>query len=166
MKPFACLLLAGALTTASTLAGSPQQPTGKGASNIDAAIKAVADEYVKAVLAGDAKAVAALYTEDAVEMPPNHPSVKGRTAIQQYYEKQLAAGKFASFSLDHMETRAVGDTGYDIGTYRQNVMPQKGQAVDDRGKFIVVVKRTGGAWRVAYAIYNSDQPPPPPGATR
>jgi hypothetical protein len=30
----------------------------------------------------------------------------------------------------------------------------------DSGKYTVIVKRVGGAWKVAYAIYNSDQPPP------
>ena len=53
-------------------------------SSDEAAVKQVADDYVKATLAGDAKAIAALYTEDAVEMPPNVPSVKGRAAIEQY----------------------------------------------------------------------------------
>jgi hypothetical protein len=54
---------------------------GQSTSSGEAAIKQVADAYVKATLAGDAKAIAALYTEDAVEMPPNVPSVKGRAAI-------------------------------------------------------------------------------------
>jgi hypothetical protein len=30
----------------------------------------------------------------------------------------------------------------------------------ETGKYVVVLKRTGGAWKVAYAIYNSDQAPP------
>jgi uncharacterized protein (TIGR02246 family) len=129
-------------------------------SNIDAAIKAVADEYVKATLAADPKAIAALYTDDAVEMPPNMPPVKGRAAIQQYYEKQFAAGKIARFSLTHLETRAIGDAGYDVGTYQQSVTPTGGAAMDDTGKYTVILKRTGGRWRVAYAIYNSDRPLP------
>ena len=32
----------------------------------------------------------------------------------------------------------------------------------DTGKYVVILKRTGGSWKVAYAIYNSDLPPPPP----
>ena len=57
-----------------------------------AAIRQVADAYVKATTSGDAKAVAALYTEDAVEMPPNLPMVKGRAAIQRSYEKVFSSG--------------------------------------------------------------------------
>src|SRR5688500_15252295 len=94
------------------------QPTA-GSKNVDAAIRAIADDYVKASLAGDAKAIAALYTEDAVEMPPNAPAVKGRVAIEQYYAKVLKSAKLSVFTLNHLETRAVGDTGYDVGTYQQ-----------------------------------------------
>jgi uncharacterized protein (TIGR02246 family) len=137
------------------------QPTAA-SKNVDAAIRAIADDYVKASLAGDAKAIAALYTEDAVEMPPNAPAVKGRVAIEQYYAKVLKSAKLSVFTLNHLETRAVGDTGYDVGTYQQTVTPTGGAAMDDTGKYAVILKRSGGAWRVAYAIYNSDRPAPPP----
>jgi uncharacterized protein (TIGR02246 family) len=161
MKMIACLLTACAVSIAALVAQSKPQPPTKTAATVDAAIKAIADQYVKATLAGDAKAIAALYTEDAVEMPPNQPPVKGRTALLQFYEKQLAGVKFSIFALEHLETRAVGDTGYDVGTYRQTITPPKGPAFDDTGKYVVLLKRVGGSWKVAYAIYNSDMPPPP-----
>jgi hypothetical protein len=66
----------------------------------DPAIVAVADQYIKATMAGDAKAIAALYTDDAVEMPPNEPSVKGSAAIQQMYEKNFQGGKDRQFHAD------------------------------------------------------------------
>jgi uncharacterized protein (TIGR02246 family) len=161
MKTMACLLTVCALSIPGVVAQSKPQPPTKTAATIDASIKAIADQYVKATLAGDAKAIAALYTEDAIEMPPNQPPVKGRAALQQFYEKQLSGVKFTIFSLEHLETRAVGDTGYDVGTYRQTITPPKGQAFDDTGKYAVILKRVGSAWKVAYAIYNSDLPPPP-----
>jgi uncharacterized protein (TIGR02246 family) len=126
------------------------------------AIKQVADAYVKAMLAGDAKAIAALYTEDAVEMPPNVPSFKGRAAIEQYYVKLFSGGtKVGQFALTHLESRAVGDTGYDVGSYQQSMNPP-GQttATSDTGKYVVILRRSQGAWKIAYAIYNSDQAPP------
>ena len=52
------------------LSGSVSQVAGTSGQSVDPGIRAVADAYVKASLAGDAKAIAALYTEDAVEMPP------------------------------------------------------------------------------------------------
>jgi uncharacterized protein (TIGR02246 family) len=128
----------------------------------DAAIAAVADQYVKATLAGDAKALAALYTEDAVEMPPNEPAVKGRAAIQQMYEKSFKGAKIGSFAITHIESHSTGDMGFDSGTYRQSVTPAGGTEIKDTGKYVVILKRVSGSWKVAYAIYNSDLPPPPP----
>jgi uncharacterized protein (TIGR02246 family) len=126
-----------------------------------AAIRQVADAYVKATTSGDAKAVAALYTEDAVEMPPNLPMVKGRAAIQQYYEKVFASGfKVSNFTLKHLDTRATGDSGYDVGTYEQTAaQPSAATPSADTGKYAVIVKRTPNGWKVAYAIYNSDSAP-------
>ena len=136
---------------------------GKGRGDSGEAIKAVADAYVKAALAGDAKAIAALYTEDAIEMPPNAPMVKGRAAILQYYQKELGGGTtMNSFTLVHLESQATGDRAYDVGTYQQSVTPKGAtSAVTDSGKYTVILKRVGGDWQVAYAIYNSDQPPQP-----
>lgn len=141
---------------------------GQGRSAIDAAIARVADDYVKATLAGDAKAVAALYTDDAVEMPPNQPMIKGRTAIQQYYETLFSSGmKIGRFTLDHLETRGMGDAAYDVGTYRQTLTPPGADApLDDGGKYIVILKRAGAGWKVAYAIYSSDRPMETPGSRR
>ena len=128
----------------------------------DPAINAVADQYVKATLAGDAKAIAALYTEDGIEMPPNEPAVKGRAAIQQFYERNFKGAKIGEFSLTHLESRSSGDTAYDAGMYRQTVTPAGAPAMKDAGKYVVILKRVAGSWKVAYAIYNSDLPPPPP----
>ena len=137
---------------------SAEEGQGRGGAD---AIKAVADAYVKAALAGDAKAIAALYTDDAIEMPPNEPMVKGRAAIQQYYEKEFGGMKMNSFTIAHIDTHASGDSGYDVGTYQQSVTPKGATApVTGGGKYTVIVKRSAGAWKVAYAIYNSDQPPP------
>jgi uncharacterized protein (TIGR02246 family) len=112
MQRLSCVFIL--LATPALLAASGQAPAAT--KNIDQAIKAVSDQYTKAVLAGDAAAVAALYTDDAIEMPPHEPPEKGRAAIQQYYERILKQGKMSRFSLDHLETRAAGDVGFDVGT--------------------------------------------------
>lgn len=129
----------------------------------DPAITGVADAYVRAVVAKDAKALAALYTEDAVEMPPNEPLVKGRAAIEEYYAK-LFAGPGPSVKelvLTHLESTVSGDTGFDVGTYRETLDGPAG-SMNGTGKYVVVLKRRGAAWKVAYAIYSGDQPPPSP----
>ena len=156
MRAIGVFVLAAA--AAAGVAGQSQPQPSPASRNIDTAIKAVADQYVKATLAGDAKAIASLYTEDAVEMPPNEPLIKGRAAIQQHYEKLFKMGKISRFTLTHLETQSSGSIGYDVGTYNQSMMPEGGSERAETGKYTVVLTRSGGEWKVAYAIYNSDSP--------
>jgi uncharacterized protein (TIGR02246 family) len=154
--------ISGFVLVATILAGPAMSQTPRTGGAGDPAIASVADAYVKASLAGDVKAMVALYTDDAIEMPPNQPAVRGRAAIEQYYVKEMAAAKLTAFALTHLETVASGDIGYDVGTYTQTVTTKDGKAHASTGKYTVIVKRSGAGWKVAYAIYNGDQPPPPP----
>src|SRR3989442_8668157 len=59
-------------------------------SSTAAAIHAITQAWVKAYNAGDAKAVAGLYAEQAVLLPPGAPAAKGKAAIQAYIAKDAA----------------------------------------------------------------------------
>jgi uncharacterized protein (TIGR02246 family) len=156
------IALSAAVAAAQTAPAPAKTPATQSSAGGSAAVKQVADSYVKAVLAGDPKAVVALYAEDAVEMPPNQPLLKGRAAIQSYYEQVLGSGrKVMSFTLDHIESHTSGDTAFDAGTYKQSMQGETGAATpaSDTGKYVVILKRAGAGWKIAYAIYNSDNPP-------
>jgi ketosteroid isomerase-like protein len=111
----------------------------------DPAVVAIADAYTKASLAGDVKAILALYTEDGVELPPNQAPVRGPAAIEAFYNEQMQSAKLTAFSLEHWESRVSGDVGYDVGAYKQTLKPADGPAVNDSGKYAVILKRVGGA---------------------
>src|SRR4030095_6392600 len=124
------------------------------------AIKGVAAAYVKASLAGDPKAIIALYADDAVEMPPNQPMLKGKAAIEQYYQAMFGGGmKLTTFTLTHLDSAAMGEHGYDVGTYQQTLSPPNATTVSESGKYTVIVKRAGGEGKGAYGAYKSDPPP-------
>jgi uncharacterized protein (TIGR02246 family) len=152
------LLMAGWLSAAllapvrGGAAGAPGSPAQ------DPGIRAVADAYTAAMLAGDAAAAAAVYRDDAVEMPPGVPPVQGRAAIEQYFRGMFGSCRFTEFTLSHAELRASGDVAFAAGTSRVTVTPNGGPPVSEPGKYLVVLKRTGGAWRVAYSIHNGDVP--------
>ena len=126
-----------------------------------AAIAKIRADYEKATNARDFAAIARLYTADGVEMPPNGPAAKGRAAIEAMNKKMATSMNVTNLKIVSTDTHISGDTAYDVGTYTQRITPKGGPAIDDRGKFVVVLRKTGGSWGVAYAIYNSDLPPPP-----
>lgn len=146
------------VTSVGTLAAPEQKSTA--GRKADPVIVKVADAYVAATKARDAAKIAELYTEDALEMPPNQKPVQGRASIRQYYEQQFKGDtQFTDLQLQHLESRVSGDVAYDVGHYRQTITPKGGKPIEDTGNFVVVLHQAGGQWRVAYAIYNSHLPP-------
>lgn len=141
---------------------SPAIETPKPATPEPAIVK-LADAYVKAALASDAAAVTARNRERAVEVPACRPLVRSRAAIEHYSRDVMEGVKTSTFMLTHAESKIVGDTAYDVGTYTQRLSTPNG-LVEDTGKYIVMLTRTGDDWKIAYAIHNSDRPPTMPSA--
>ena len=128
----------------------------------DPAIAKVRSAYQTAAGSQDGAALAKLYTADGVEMPPNAPAAKGRAAIEAFHKAFAQQWMMHGMTITPTETKVTGDTAYDIGTYKQSLMAQKtGAMVEDKGKYIVLLKKdAGGGWLISHAIYNSDNPPP------
>lgn len=128
----------------------------------DPAIAKVRSAYQTAAGAQDAAAIVKLYAADGVEMPPNAPAAKGRAAIEAFHKAFAQQWMVHGMTITPTETKVTGDTAYDVGTYKQSLMPQKGSGmVEDKGKYIVLLKKdAGGAWLITHTIYNSDNPPP------
>jgi uncharacterized protein (TIGR02246 family) len=146
-----------ALLSATLLAGAPLRGGMVGMETPDPGISQVVEAYAAAMLAGDAAAAAALYRDDAIEMPPGKPPVRGRAAIEAYYRELFSGCRFVEFNFKNEQAQASGEVGYVVGVSRVSLTPAGGPPVHEAGKYLVVLKRSGGAWRVAYAIHNADQ---------
>jgi len=131
------------------------------ASPDEAGIRAQTTSWVKAYNGGDATAVAALYAEDALLLPPGAPGVSGRPAILAFFTKDIANTKAAGavFVVDPKTDVGVsGRMGWESGTYRATV---KG-AVVETGKFLSVSRKKDGKWLYLRDTWNADAPPAPP----
>ena len=129
------------------------------ARRLDPVVVQRADAYAQAVLSGDAGRMASFYMENGIEMAPNRTWAEGRGAIQALHQ-ELCAGpvKLTGFSFTHLESSVVGDTAYDVGTYRQTMTaPGAASPIEDAGKYVAILKRSGAEWQAAYVIYNSDR---------
>lgn len=133
------------------------------ASADEVAIRAQTTSWGKAYNGGDAKAVAALYAEDALLLPPGASGVSGRAAILQYFTKDITDSKAAGavFALDPKTDVGVsGNMGWESGMYKVTV---KG-AVVETGKFLSVSRKKDGKWLYIRDTWNADAPPAPPQA--
>ena len=126
----------------------------------EVAIRAQTTSWGKAHNGGDAKAVAALYAEDALLLPPGASGVSGRAAILQYFTKDIADSKAAGavFALDPKTDVGVsGNMGWESGMYKVTV----NGAVVETGKFLSVSRKRDGKWLYIRDTWNADAPPAP-----
>jgi uncharacterized protein (TIGR02246 family) len=122
-----------------------------------APIASMADAFSRAVVGGDPRAVAALFTPDGSELPPGQPAVKGRAAIEQRYRAFFTGpAKVTAFTISPIESAVVGDLAYTVGTYVQQLSLADGKTTADVGKYVVLLKRAQGEWKIAYSTYNGD----------
>ena len=120
------------------------------------AIVAASRGFVAAFDKGDAAGVAALYAEEGQILPPNAGFMKGREAIQAFWQGAMDMG-IASAKLETLEVEGHGDTAIEVGKYKLHA--QDGQELD-AGKFIVIWKQEGGQWKLHRDIFNSSKPAP------
>ena len=116
------------------------------------------DHYAKV----DAEAMANLYAEDALLMPPGAPAVTGRAAIKTFLGEDAAKSRAAGISVKNASVTGSGingDTGWISGTY--TIVDASGATIDS-GSYLSVHRRANGAWPYIRDIWNSDRPPAPP----
>lgn len=124
-----------------------------------AAIKASTEAFVQATNSKDWAAVAAMYTEGAVFMPPNQPIVQGREAIQAWME---AFPTLTEFNLIDVEIDGCGDLAFSRQTLSITIAPEGApEPIKDEGKTLLILrKQSDGSWLIAIDIFNSDLPLP------
>ena len=141
-----------ALVVAGLLVAAPS--VGHAQAKTDPGLDKLAVEFAAAYNAHDAAKVASFYADDAVLMGPNEPMVKGRGNIEKYYRQQFARGA-VRLRLRPFESAVTGARAFEAGTATATL-----GAYSDDGKYVVIYKRVGRAWKIAYDIFNSDQQEP------
>ena len=113
-------------------------------------------KFEAAFNAGDAAALAAMYTPDAVVMAPNLKRIEGRTAIRELWQSFFDAG-VSDLDLNTIDLTVVGTRASDVGTLSLTAPDGKGGRVTAHAKYIVLwQKRGGGEWQLHRDIWNND----------
>ena len=120
----------------------------------DPVLDKLAVEFAAAYNAHDVAKVASFYADDAVLMPANEPMISGRTGIEAYYKEQFARGG-VRLRINPLESRVTGDRAFEVVAALVTL-----GSLSDAGKYIVIYKRVGRAWKLTYDIFNSDQTQP------
>lgn len=116
------------------------------------AVKAANKVLMAHLAAGNAAAVAACYSKKAVLLPPGAPAQKGAKNIAGFWAGAIAQG-VKSAVLKTQEVDELGTTAIECGAF---TLKGDGGAVLGVGKYIVVWKKEGGAWKLHRDIFNAD----------
>jgi uncharacterized protein (TIGR02246 family) len=126
-----------------------------GVAEAQAGIEKANAKFAKAFEAGDADAVAGLYTADAIVLPPDHDMVKGRKAIGEFWKATQESG-VKSVVLTTVDVGRSGPVAYEVGTALLTIQPKDKAATTATGKYVVVWKRQpDGSWQLHRDIWNS-----------
>ena len=120
------------------------------------AIEDVLTAYFAAANAGDAQALAALYTPDAVLLPGDMPTAEGAADIEALY-----AGAFSQLQLDIEVDLANADIAVDddlayatttsTGT---RLIHATGDTIPENNRELWIMARRSGTWKIARYMFN------------
>jgi uncharacterized protein (TIGR02246 family) len=113
-------------------------------------VEKVAKAWETAYNAGDAAALAALYTKDAIYMPAGAEPVSGTKAIQAVFVTDLAQG--AKNTLTTGDVVGFGDYALETGKWVATSADGKHL---DHGPYMTLYKKEGGGWKLYRDTWNS-----------
>jgi uncharacterized protein (TIGR02246 family) len=97
-----------------------------------------------------------LYASDAMVLRPNHPPVRGTSAIREFFVATLDAG-FGEAELDPVRLEVFGDIAYEAGRCKALVPVAVSKRREERGKYLTLVAReSNGEWKIISDCWSSD----------
>ena len=148
-RPALALIVLTAFGAAAAAAPAAAQ-AGVPSIELPAELDRVLRDYEREWKAGNAAALAALFTEDGMTLSNGRPPVRGRADITRAY-----ATSRGDLRLRAVAYAAADTVGYIVGLYRW------GSDTTDTGKFVLALRRAPkGRWLIAADIDNTMRPAP------
>lgn len=114
------------------------------------------DSIIAADNRSDLPAVLSFYTNDAILMPANKPSIKGIEAIEQNY-KSIFEGSILRLESHVEEIKTAADwaaiTGFNTGTV---YLKKDSSTVTVNDKFIILLEKQENTWKIKRLIWNKN----------
>jgi len=140
------------------------------------AIDAANAQWPRLTSTGHADSIAEFYAADAVLMPPNMPTMRGKDAVRTFFATINTIDPRPTLTLRAVTVVASGPVAVETGRWHwafpAGAKLPPGMAAVDSGKYIVRWTQQNGRWLMVDDIWNSDSPlptapaPAPPPASR
>ena len=125
------------------------------------AIQSMEDQWPVAFQTSDVEKIMSFYASDAVIMDQNKPIIIGLEGIRinansMFTDTTLLLNTYSG-TVDVIEVSTSGDFAYARGQQQIMVKTKEG-LVKDEGKWVDVLKKIDGQWKIVVTIGNSDLP--------
>jgi len=163
--PFYCALLLLVVAVPGCTQAVEEEVEIDKAAQEEAAIQAlneIAEQWDAAANAGDVDALAALFTEDYVQMDPDVPTIEGKEAVVADIRAFHEENDVQDAKSVIVEVRVAGDWAYVRGHWTSVVTPKAtGELINISGKWVDICElQPDGSWKFARTIANLDAPLP------
>ena len=154
--------LAKRVSTIALLAIAALAETVAAQSSDERAIRAVGQEWQRALNAHDVDRVLAVHAADAIYMLSHQPLVSGAAAIRAGWAEAL---KLPNYKVSWTPTKidvASPRVATEYGTYTESYTGPDGKLATDGGNYVTIWHKINGRWKVAVDAPNTTSPLPSP----
>ncbi len=113
---------------------------------------AIVENFENQFRQGNISEVAAFYSDNAMLLPAGSDFIKGRAAIEAYWQEAVDMG-VKNIKIDLVELEQNGDSATEVSRY---TMLDNEEVVVDHGKGIMIWKYDGNAWKMHRDIWTSN----------
>lgn len=129
--------------------------TGSTLSRAEAAVRKITQDWALACNTTHLDDLVELYAADALVLRPNVPPVRGTASIREFLFSVLDAG-LGEVELDPLRVELFGDVACEAGRCKMLVPTATGKRREERGKYLIVLTKQAGEWRIIADCWSSD----------
>ena len=124
----------------------------------EATLRNLDAEWSKAAGAKDLEKTVSYYTDDALILPPNIPTIQGKQGARTMWQGMFSVPGFGGgWKATKVEVARSGDLGWVTGTYELSETDASGRPIVDQGKYFEVwLKQADGSWKCVADMFNTD----------
>ncbi len=130
-------------------------------SAIHAAVFAAHQQLLARFHQGNAAGIAALYAEDGQILPAHSSTIRGRAAIQAFWQGCIDLG-ICIMQRTPLKVDCLAETVNDVGDY--TFFDRAGKVLDV-GKYVLIWKKHPDSWQIDCDIWTTNLPAPGAGSS-
>lgn len=123
------------------------------------AIKEVVKQYEDALNSNSLDGVVAVFTLDAMVLPPDAPAASGHRAIREQYETVTDPGTSIDITLEIQELILSDDIAYIWSLNYGKIKFEGGDESPIDSKSLIVLQKTIDGWKVSRYMFNNNSIP-------